>query len=93
MVRTEPLEDSDILVTCPCPTDPNSPGAGHSSKASSARPRLLMAAGSMLRAGLGEARGLRVGVFWGAGLAGRSLGQETQPLAEAQGPSPFLASG
>lgn len=41
-------------------------GEGHRSKASSARPRLFMAAGSMLREGLREARGLQAGVLWGS---------------------------
>lgn len=36
------------LIWDPSPRAPDSPGEGHSSKASSARPRLFMAAGSML---------------------------------------------
>lgn len=51
-----------------------------------------MAAGSMLQTGLGKTQGLRAGVLWGAGLARRSLGQQTQPSAEPEGPSLFLAS-
>lgn len=51
-----------------------------------------MAAGSMLQTGLGKTQGLRAGVLWGAGLARRSLGQQTQPSAEPEGPPLFLAS-
>lgn len=48
-----------------------------------------MAAGGMLRAGLGKARGLWAEVLRGAGLARRSLGHEPQPPAEPEAPSPF----
>lgn len=51
-----------------------------------------MAAAGMLQAGLGKAQGLREGVLWGAGLARRRLGQQTQPPAEPGEPSPPLAS-
>lgn len=68
---------------------PDSPGAEHSRPASSTRPRLFMAAGGMLRAGLGKARGLWAEVLRGAGLARRSLGHEPQPPAEPEAPSPF----
>lgn len=71
---------------------PHSPGAEQSRAASSARLRLFMAAGSMWPVGLAKARALRAGVLWGAGLAGRSLGQQTEPPGRPEGPSPFLAS-
>lgn len=71
---------------------PDSPGAEHSRAASSTKPRPFMAAGSMLQTGLGKTQGLRAGVLWGAGLARRSLGQQTQPSAEPEGPSLFLSS-
>lgn len=68
---------------------PDSPGAEHSRAASSTRPRPFMAAGNMLQTGLAKARGLWSGVVWGAGLAGRSLDQETQSQSSSKDPPLF----
>lgn len=85
--------DSQMTWTPPRQRPPDLPGDEHSRAASSTRPRPFMAAGNMLQAGLGKARGLRAGVVWDTGLAGGSLDQEgDQAPAQLEGPSPFLAS-
>ena len=75
---------SDDLDSPPRQRPPDLPGAEHSRAASSTRPRPFMAAGNMLQAGLGKARGLRAGVVWDTGLAGGSLDQERD---QAPGPA------
>ena len=76
--------DSQMTWTPPRQRPPDLPGDEHSRAASSTRPRPFMAAGNMLQAGLGKARGLRAGVVWDTGLAGGSLDQEGD---QAPGPA------
>lgn len=68
---------------------PHSPGAEHSRAASSTRPRPFMAAGSMLRAGLGKARGLWAEVLWARAWQGEASVRSPSLLPSPKPPPLF----